>query len=96
MVAHGATEVVALWRILVAAAVRLRSTEPAFADQLAQRDGRQEFSASVGDWLSVVRDWLAAWSGNVRETVGHKATPAILAASEGTDGYFGRAGGRHS
>jgi hypothetical protein len=79
--------------ILAPAALRLRCSEPGISAALGERDGRQRFSTIMGDWLAIVRDWLAAWSGNVRETVEHEGTPAILAATEGDQTYFGGAGG---
>jgi hypothetical protein len=79
--------------ILSPAALRLRCSEPRICTVLSEREGRQEFSSIMGNWLTIVRDWLAAWSGNVRDTVEHEGTPAILAATEGAPKYFGGAGG---
>jgi hypothetical protein len=61
---------------LVVAAVRLRWPDGDLK-QLSAMHAPSDLAAQLGAWLSRVRDWLAAWSGNLRETVFLEPTPAM-------------------
>jgi hypothetical protein len=60
-------------QVLVATGVRLQWRDTAHAKQIREQTpfaGESDpLLAGLGWWLSVVRDWLSAWSGNVRERV---------------------------
>lgn len=65
--------------VLVVGAVRLR-WPGGDLDQLSDMRAPSDFAQQLGTWLSTVRDWLAAWSGNLRETVFLEPTPRLLLA----------------
>lgn len=69
--------------VFVPAALRLRFTEPKLAASLTERP--HEFPEMIGNWLGIVRDWVAAWSGHDRETIEVRGAPAILAATSRDD-----------
>ncbi len=47
----------------------------------------------MGGWLTIVRDWLAAWSGNVREHIELEATPNVRLTLFNRDVLPARGGG---
>lgn len=67
--------------VLIATGVRLQWRDAAHAKQI--RDGTQfagesdPLLAELGWWLSVVRDWLSAWSGNLRDRVELAPPPRV-------------------
>ncbi len=65
--------------VLVVGAVRLRWPDGDLA-QLGDMRALSDFAKQFGAWLSTVRDWLAAWSGNLRETVFREPTPPMRLA----------------
>ena len=76
-------------------AIRLRWHDAEFERVIGDRGIAQNFSGAVGEWLSVVRNWLVGWSGGVRGEVEGRGTPQVrlVLAHDPERGPFG-AGGR--
>jgi hypothetical protein len=66
-------------QVLALDAVRLRCNDREFAETLGHV-GDPDLSEAVGDWLDIVRDWLAAWSRNPRSHAERRSRPSVLAA----------------
>lgn len=63
--------------VLAATALRLRSDAAVHPSPFNDWGITEEFLALVTKWLATVRDWLAAWSGNARDTVEHDPRPVL-------------------
>jgi hypothetical protein len=72
-------------RPLIAEAVRLRWSDPERAKEADPWPLGEGFDAEVGPWLSVVRDWLAAWRHEGRGEVDEEPTPRIRMGRLGGD-----------
>jgi hypothetical protein len=66
-------------QVFVVAALRLRWPDGDL-EELSDMRAPGYLAEEFGAWLSTVRDWLAAWSGNLRETVFLQPTPAMRLA----------------
>jgi hypothetical protein len=49
--------------VLAIEAIRLRWHDGALHERLKEGGATYDFSVTLGDWLSTVRDWLFAWAG---------------------------------
>jgi hypothetical protein len=75
--------------------VRLRWYDDDFARSITTRANVARFSQQVGDWLSVVREWLEAWSGGRPSSIRREASPLVrLVMSHNPDAGEFRAGGQ--
>ena len=78
-------------QILVATGVRLQWRDTAHAKQIREQTpfaGESDpLLAGLGWWLSVVRDWLSSWSGNVRERVELAPPPRVRYTLRDGTGY---------
>jgi len=69
--------------VLAVGAIRLRW----HGDDLTRATGalhgtrERSFAEDFGDWLSIVRDWLAAWSGQARDSIHRAPRPIARLAS---------------
>jgi hypothetical protein len=81
---------------LVAQVIRLQWRDNEFFAGELEESGRNpnEFSRELGAWLAMVRNWLAAWSENVRDRVEPEPTPLIQAALAGDPATAAVTGGR--
>ncbi len=60
---------------LVVGAIRFQWNDEEF--ESSRRKGRAgQFSGEVGTWLSIVRNWLSAWTGDVRHAINYGEPPA--------------------
>lgn len=71
-------------QIFAATALRLCWHDCAFEENIGELGVGGQFSKTVGSWLTVVRDWVAAWTGNVRGHVELEATPNVRLTLFGT------------
>ena len=78
-------------QVLVATGVRLQWRDTVHAKQIREQTpfvGESDpLLAGLGWWLSVVRDWLSAWSGNVRERVELAPPPRVRYTLQDGTGY---------
>lgn len=78
---------------LIVEALRLRWKDPARTRRVRDDDFvGQGFDQDLAPWLSLVRDWLAAWRGGVRQSVALERTPEIRMASAAYGGSIGGGG----
>ena len=54
---------------LLVSAVRLNWSDPEYERYVSELEAVSEFVEEVGSWLSVVRNWLYGWDGDVRNDV---------------------------
>lgn len=66
--------------LLVVTRVRLRWTDPEMEASFGDMRALQMFPTALGTWLSTVRDWLSAWSGNPRERPEQTGDPVMRVA----------------
>lgn len=80
-------------QVFAATALRLRWHDGALEESLGKLGVAGEFSRTIGGWLTIVRDWLAAWSNNVREHIELEATPNVRLTPFNRDVLPARGGG---
>ena len=79
---------------LVVAAIRLWWDDKDF-ERSPQNQRAVQFSADVGAWLSIVRNWLAGWTGDVRHAINYGSPPArvrLVLFNDPGAGQFGFGG----
>jgi len=92
--AHASTNWAMPEHVLAASAIRLRWRDPALERVIGEIGAAGEFSRVLARWISIVRDWLAAWTGNVRELVEIDPIPVVhVARSNDPDTLPAKAGG---
>jgi hypothetical protein len=65
---------------LAVGALRLRWNDPEVERTGGELGGLEPFQRVLGDWLSTVRDWLTAWSGNPRDALYLEPRPVVSVA----------------
>ncbi|MDQ2743007.1 MAG: hypothetical protein M3Z66_12030 [Chloroflexota bacterium] len=68
-------------QVLAVAALRLRWDDDKLESTLEELGGTKDFAVVLKVWLTTVQDWLAAWSGNVRERVHREGPPHFRVAA---------------
>lgn len=68
-------------QVLAVTALRLRWDDDKLESSLGELGGTKDFAAALKTWLTSVQDWLAAWSGNVRERVHQEGPPHFRVAA---------------
>jgi hypothetical protein len=91
--AHASVSLPIPENIFAATALRLRWHDSELEENVGELGVAVKFSEQVGGWLAVVRDWLAAWSGNVREHIELEATPNVRLTLFNDDVLPARGGG---
>ena len=79
---------------LVIGAIRLRWNDEEF-ERSPQNDRAVRFSADVDAWLSIVRNWLAGWTGDVRRAINYGSPPTrvrLVLFNDPGAGQFGSGG----
>jgi hypothetical protein len=79
---------------LVVGAIRVRWNDEEF-ERSPQNQRAVQFSADVGAWLSIVRNWLAGWTGDVRHAINYGAPPTrvrLVLFNDRGAGQFGFGG----
>jgi hypothetical protein len=79
---------------LIVDAIRLRWKDRTRTQQIRKSNhyGDREFDVDLGAWLSLAREWLAAWRGGVRRPATLEPTPIIRMASSAYGGSIGDGG----
>jgi hypothetical protein len=82
-------------QVLAVTAFRLRWDDDALESSFGTLGGTEQFGAALDTWLTTVQDWLAAWSGSIRETAHQEGPPHFrIAAVRQPDAPAEGGGGR--